>query len=67
MLGAALEDPTNQRMVLLSESCVPLWAPTIVYQQLMHEQRSRINACVLPGRDQDVYRFDFPRLINLLG
>ena len=45
LLRAALLDPANAKMALLSESCVPLYPPTVVYQQLISEPRSRVNAC----------------------
>lgn len=45
LLLAALEDAANQRFVLLSETCVPLFPPAAVWLQLMHESRSRLNAC----------------------
>lgn len=32
-------------MVLLSESCLPLYPPTLVYAQLISEPKSRINGC----------------------
>lgn len=45
LLAAALRDPLNQRFVLLSESCVPLYSPQVVYMQLLSEQGSRVDAC----------------------
>jgi hypothetical protein len=45
LIQKALLDPDNQRFVLLSESCIPLYPPQTVYQQLMAESRSRINGC----------------------
>ena len=33
MMAAALEEPRNQRFLLLSESCAPLYPPAVVYQQ----------------------------------
>lgn len=45
LIQNALLDPDNQRFVLLSESCIPLYPPQTVYQQLMAESRSRINGC----------------------
>jgi len=41
----ALEEPLNQRFVLLSESDIPLYPPAVVWLQLMSEQKSRIHAC----------------------
>lgn len=45
LLAAALKDPLNQRFVLLSESCVPLYSPQVVYMQLLSEAGSRVDAC----------------------
>ena len=45
MLREALEEPRNQRFLLLSDSGVPLYPPTVVWQQLMSESKSRIDAC----------------------
>ena len=45
LLRAALEVPHNQQFLLLSEYCVPLYPPQVVWQQLASEQRSRVNAC----------------------
>ncbi len=45
VLKQAILDPLNQRFVLLSESCIPLYPPVTVYQQLMTGSKSRINAC----------------------
>ncbi|CAK0784365.1 hypothetical protein CVIRNUC_007569 [Coccomyxa viridis] len=49
LFGAALQDPANQKMVLLSESCLPLYPPTLTYAQLISEPKSRINACSNEG------------------
>jgi hypothetical protein len=48
LLKQSLQDALNQRFVLLSEWDVPLYPPTLVYAQLMHEQKSRIRACPVP-------------------
>ncbi len=32
MMAAALAEPRNQRFLLLSESCAPLYPPAVVYQ-----------------------------------
>ena len=45
LLRAALRDPLNQRFQLLCEHTLPLQSPLLVYQQLMAEPRSRVNAC----------------------
>lgn len=42
---AALAELSNQKLVLLSESDIPLYPPALVYQQLISEPRSRVNAC----------------------
>jgi hypothetical protein len=42
---------------MLSESCAPLYPPAVVYQQLMYERKSRINACDSePNFYRDNYR-----------
>lgn len=45
LLRAALLEESNKKLMLLSESCVPLYPPALIYQQLMSEPKSRINAC----------------------
>ena len=45
LLRAALEEPRNQRFVLLSDSGVPLYPPTAMWQHLMGISKSRIDAC----------------------
>ena len=45
LLGAGLQEATNQRFLLLSESCVPLYPPAIVWSRVLTEPLSRINAC----------------------
>jgi hypothetical protein len=45
LMEMALEEPLNQRFVLLSESDIPLYPPAVVWLQLMSEQKSRIHAC----------------------
>ena len=49
LMRAGLEDPLNQKFVLLSEAGIPLYPPDLVYVQLMSEDKSRINSCVVPG------------------
>ncbi|KAK9842061.1 hypothetical protein WJX81_006609 [Elliptochloris bilobata] len=46
LVKAALAEPANQKLALLSESDVPLYPPALVYQQLISEPRSRVNACL---------------------
>lgn len=45
LLRSALREPRNQRFVLLDGATVPLYPPGVWWQQLLMEQRSRINAC----------------------
>ena len=56
MIKAALEDPLNQRFVQLSESCIPLYPPAMVHQQLTLDPVSRIGACIKEGFDRNVQR-----------
>jgi len=49
LMRASLEDPLNQKFVLLSEAGIPLYPPDLVYVQLMSEDKSRIDSCVTPG------------------
>eukprot|EP00887_Chlorella_sp_A99_P002199 scaffold21.g2199.t1 len=42
---AALEDPLNSRFLLISESDVPLYPASLIWAQLMSENRSRIDSC----------------------
>jgi len=52
LLRAALGDPANAKLALLSEADIPLYPPALVYQQLISEPRSRVDAClhtVRPG------------------
>ncbi|KAK9835257.1 hypothetical protein WJX84_005095, partial [Apatococcus fuscideae] len=55
LLQAALQSTLNQKFVLLSESGIPLYPPTVIYQQLISEGRSRINAC--PHDSMDIWRW----------
>ena len=50
MLRAALADPLNERFVLLSESCVPLYPAATLYWQLLRERRSRVQSLGQDGR-----------------
>lgn len=45
LLRAALADPLNERFQLLCEHTLPLQSPLLIYQQLIKEPRSRVNAC----------------------
>ncbi|KAL8235501.1 hypothetical protein R6Q59_016582 [Mikania micrantha] len=44
LLQAALENPTNQRFVLLSDSCVPLYNFSYSYSYLMRSSRSFVDS-----------------------
>lgn len=43
LLSAALEDPANQRFVLLSDSCVPLYNFSYVYNYIMVSPKSFVD------------------------
>ena len=45
LLAAALGDPRNQRFLLASETCTPLYPPHVLYLQLLSETLSRLDAC----------------------
>lgn len=45
LLNAALRDKLNQKMLLLSESGVPLFAPQLIYSQILFESGSRLDSC----------------------
>ncbi|KAK9829906.1 hypothetical protein WJX72_008600 [[Myrmecia] bisecta] len=45
LIRTALQDPLNQVFVLLDETTIPLYPPTLVWQQLLEEGVSRINPC----------------------
>lgn len=45
LLRAALDNPSNHRFILVSESCIPLYPANIVYLQVMTTNRSSI-ACL---------------------
>lgn len=45
LLREALLEPTNAFFVMVSESDVPLYPPSVVYRQITAEGRSRIDAC----------------------
>ncbi len=53
LLRTALVDPRNQRFVLLSETCVPLYPAAVVWAQLVGEPHSRLNACANPADPND--------------
>ncbi len=45
LLTAALQEPFNQRFVLLGDTAIPLYSPLMIYHQLIAEDKSRIDAC----------------------
>lgn len=55
LIKEALTNPLNQRMMLLSDSCVPLQPAPLVYTALMTRGTSAINAC--SGDDHNIYRY----------
>nr|KAJ0217698.1 hypothetical protein LSAT_V11C300122170 [Lactuca sativa] len=44
LLQAALENPANQRFLLLSDSCVPLYNFTYIYNYLMGSSKSFVDS-----------------------
>ncbi|CAN1165707.1 Glycosyltransferase BC10 [Linum perenne] len=44
LFAAALDDPANQRFLLLSDSCVPLYNFTYIYNYLMASPRSFVDS-----------------------
>ncbi|CAN1222612.1 Glycosyltransferase BC10 [Linum grandiflorum] len=44
LLAAALDDPANRRFILLSDSCVPLYNFTYIYNYLMASPRSFVDS-----------------------
>ena len=45
MINKALQEPRNKRLILLSESEIPLYPPQAVHHQLLSETKSRIDSC----------------------
>lgn len=45
LLTAALRQPRNQRFMLLSEACLPLYPPHVVWAEAFASQLSRVHAC----------------------
>lgn len=58
LMKIALQEPLNQRFILLSEAGIPLYPPTTLYYQLMSEKMSRINSCTNDGVSSTIYPFD---------
>ncbi|CAD7704087.1 unnamed protein product, partial [Ostreobium quekettii] len=56
LLEEALLDPLNAKFVMLSDSTIPVHRPEIVYLQLIHEDKSRINAC--QAKDTERWRLN---------
>ena len=55
LLRTALRALANQRFVLLSETCLPLGPPHVLYLQYLSEPLARINACK-QDTVEDAYR-----------
>lgn len=45
LIIAALAHPDNQRFTILSETCMFLYPPAVVWLESFRDSRSRINAC----------------------
>lgn len=45
LLAAALLRPANQRFMLLSEACLPLYPPHVVWAEAFATRLSRVHAC----------------------
>ena len=43
LLHTAYYNPANKFFVFLSESCVPLYPASLVYLQIIHSTKSRLN------------------------
>mmetsp|Transcript_11126 Transcript_11126/g.22233 ORF Transcript_11126/g.22233 Transcript_11126/m.22233 type:complete len:508 (-) Transcript_11126:140-1663(-) len=57
LFAAALTNPLVSKLVLISDSDVPLYGPLVFYKQLVSESQSRINACnTTAGWDTNNYR-----------
>ncbi|KAK9862348.1 hypothetical protein WJX84_002596 [Apatococcus fuscideae] len=55
LLRTALKNTANQRFILLSETCLPLGPPHMLYLQFLSERLARINACK-QDTVEDAYR-----------
>ena len=53
LMAAAIQQPLNEKFVLLSETCIPLYPGTLVWAQMLSEPKSRIHACAKPGNPDD--------------
>ncbi|EFN57293.1 hypothetical protein CHLNCDRAFT_143889 [Chlorella variabilis] len=45
LVEAAVLDQRNERFVLVGDTTVPLYHPALMWQQLMHDARSRLDSC----------------------
>jgi hypothetical protein len=61
LIAAALEDPANQRFVLLSDSCVPLYNFSYIYNYLMASPRSFVDSFL----DKKDSRYN-PKMSNVI-
>ena len=52
LIIAALAHPGNQRFTILSETCVFLYPPAVVWLESFRDFRSRINACTGPSHEE---------------
>ena len=59
LLRAALADPANQRFLLASETCLPMYPPHVLYAELISGGRSRIHACKLDTSEEQKRRLDW--------
>ena len=59
LLRAALADPANQRFLLASETCLPVYPPHVLYSELVNNGRSRIHACKLDTWEEQKRRNDW--------
>ena len=62
LLAASLANPLVSKMILVSDSDLPLYGPAMIYNQIMNEEKSRVNACnTTAGWDRNEYRlrYDF--------
>ncbi|KAK9862414.1 hypothetical protein WJX84_009242 [Apatococcus fuscideae] len=65
MIQEALINPLNEKFMLLSETCVPLYPPQVIHMQLIQEPKSRINACDKEGWQRNFGRF-WPQMENAM-
>ncbi|XP_059624414.1 glycosyltransferase BC10-like isoform X2 [Cornus florida] len=63
LLRAALEDPANRRFVLLSDSCVPLYNFSYIYDYLMASPRSFVDSFL--DKKEDRYNPEMSPVIPL--